>query len=97
MLTEAEKKRLRGRGHALHPLVQVGTAGVTPGVIAELDRALHAHELVKVRVSAPDREERDLAVAQLVEASGAALVTRIGHVALLFRPAADGSVRPADP
>jgi len=97
LLTEAEKRRLRGRGHALHPLVRVGSAGVTPGVIAELDRALHDHELVKIRISASDREERDQAITQLVEASGAALVTRIGHVALLFRPAVDGSVRPVDP
>lgn len=95
LLTEAEKKRLRGLGHALQPLVRVGSAGVTPGVIAELDRALHDHELVKVRVSVPTRGERERAIAALVASSGAALIARVGHVALLFRPPADGSVQPA--
>ena len=49
-ITEAQKKYLRRLGHELNPVVYVGNAGVSPGVTAELDRALEHHELVKVKV-----------------------------------------------
>ena len=85
-LTERQKKHLRGLGHALHPLVSVGQHGLTEAVVAELDRALTDHELVKVRVQAADRESRDEAFASLAARTHSVLVTRIGHVGLYFRP-----------
>ena len=87
VLTSAQNRFLRGQAHGLKALLQVGGKGVTPALLAELDIALEHHELVKVKVAAEDREARETMVAELVEASGSALVQRIGHVAVLYRPA----------
>ena len=58
-LSPRQKRHLRGLGHALKPVVMIGSAGVTPAVIAELDGALAHHELVKVRVRSGDRSDRE--------------------------------------
>jgi RNA-binding protein len=58
-LTQNQKKHLRRLGHGLDPVVLVGQQGFTPGVTAELDGALTAHELVKVRARTGDRQLRD--------------------------------------
>ena len=88
-LSNAQKRYLRGLAHDLKPVLLVGAKGVTPSVLAELDVALEQHELVKVRVSAADRDERDAGIAALVEGSEAALAGRIGHVAILYRARQD--------
>ena len=63
----------------------VGQDGLKDSVLAELDAALTAHELVKVKVAAADREQRAGMIAELAAASGAELVQSIGHMATLFR------------
>ncbi|WP_024891019.1 ribosome assembly RNA-binding protein YhbY [Luteimonas huabeiensis] len=88
-LTASQTRFLRGQAHDLRAVLQVGGKGVTDALAAELDGLLEHHELIKVKVAAADREERDALVAALVERSGAALVQRIGHVAVLYRPAQD--------
>lgn len=85
-LTEKQKKHLRRLGHALEPVLLTGAAGITPGLLAELDATLAHHELVKVRVRAAERADRDAMIEAMCEAAGAELVQRIGHVALLWRP-----------
>lgn len=85
-LNEKQKKHLRKLGHSLEPVVLAGGGGVSPGLVAELDATLAHHELVKVRVRAEDRDARNATIRALCEASGAELVQRIGHVALLWRP-----------
>lgn len=85
-LTEKQKKHLRTLGHSLEPVLLTGGAGLTPGLLAELDTTLAHHELIKMRVRAADRASRDEMIEALCEASGAELVQRIGHVALLWRP-----------
>lgn len=87
VLTPAQNRFLRGQAHDLRALLQIGGKGVTPAFLAELDEVLERHELVKVKVAAEDREARDEMVTALVEASGSVLVQRIGHVAVLYRPA----------
>jgi RNA-binding protein len=54
-------------------------------VIAEIGRALEAHELIKVRLPGLDRTERDTALVLLAQRTGSTMVTRIGHVAVLYR------------
>jgi RNA-binding protein len=76
---------LRGRAHALKPVIQIGNQGLSAGVLAETQRALTDHELIKLRLPAGDRAARDALLAELVRATGSALVTRVGHVAVLFR------------
>jgi RNA-binding protein len=85
-LSEKQLRFLRGRAHALKPVIQVGLKALTSGVIEETRRALNDHELIKLRIQAADRDSRDALLAELVAASEAVLVTRIGHVAVLFKP-----------
>jgi RNA-binding protein len=84
-LSNAQKRYLRGLAHALKPVLLVGAKGVTPAVLTELGQVLEQHELVKIRVSAEDRESRDAAIDALVEGVDATLVGKIGHVAVLYR------------
>jgi RNA-binding protein len=85
-LTSSQTRFLRGQAHDLKALLQIGGKGVTPAFLAELDEVLERHELVKVKVGAEDRETRDAMIGELAEASGSALVQRIGHTAVLYRP-----------
>lgn len=89
VLTSSQNRFLRGHAHDLKALLQTGGKGVTPSFLAELDEVLERHELVKVKVAAEDREARDALIGEIVEQTGAALVQRIGHVAVLYRPAKD--------
>jgi len=85
-LTAAQNRFLRGQTHGLKAMLQVGGKGVTDALVAEIDGALEHHELIKVKVGAADREERDALVGEIAKRTGAALVQRIGHVAVLYRP-----------
>lgn len=89
VLTAAQTRFLRGQAHDLKALLQTGGKGVTPAFLAELEQALEHHELVKIKVAAEDREVRDTLIRSMVDSSGAALVQRIGHVAVLYRPSQD--------
>ena len=88
-LTDAQRKHLRRLGHDRNPIVLVGQGGISANLVAELDRALNDHELVKVRARVGDREARDEILEQLAARTGAELVQRIGHVALYYRPHKD--------
>lgn len=89
LLTSAQTRFLRGQAHDLKAMLQVGGKGVTDALVAEIDLALEHHELIKVKVGAEDREARDTLIADLAERTGAALVQRIGHTAVLYRPSKD--------
>jgi RNA-binding protein len=84
-LTEKQRKHLRGLGHDLKPVVQIGQGGVSDSVVAEIVRALNDHELIKIRVSGMEREDRDEALVKLAGRTESELVYRIGHTALLYR------------
>jgi RNA-binding protein len=70
--------------HHLKPVVQVGQAGSTAGVVQAIDAALLAHELVKIRLHDPD--DKKAVAAALAEAAGAALCGLVGHTVILYRP-----------
>lgn len=84
-LTERQRKYLRGRGHALNPVLLVGQHGMTPAVIAEAKRALHDHELIKVKFRGAGRDARDAGLTELATATESILVHRIGHTALYYK------------
>ena|SRR5689334_4595522 len=84
-LTERQRKYLRGLGHALNPVLLLGQHGVTPAVIAEAVRALHDHELIKVKFRGAERAARDTGLTELATATGSILVQRIGHTALYYK------------
>lgn len=85
-ITEAERRALKRLAHHLEVVVRTGNAGLTPAVINETEAALAHHELLKVRVLASDRDERDTLMQELCKTLGAALVQRVGHVATIYRP-----------
>ena len=85
MLTPTERKALKAKAHKLDPVVHIGAKGLTEEVIAEVDRALRAHELIKVRAASLDRDARDEALVQIAERTGADAVQHIGKVFVLFR------------
>ncbi len=78
---------LRGLAHHRKVVVSVGAAGVSRGVVAELDEALRVHELVKVKLAGEDRRDRQTCLERLCAATGAHAVQVIGHVGVLYRPA----------
>ena len=86
-ITPTQRRELRARAHSLHPVVAIGNAGLTPAVLKEIDVALKAHELVKVRVHSDDRDERDAHLAAICEALGAAPVQHLGKLLIVWRPA----------
>ena len=89
MLSAALRKALKAKAHKLEPVVQIGAKGLTDEVIAEIDRALSAHELIKVRAANLERDQRDLAFGSICERTGAQAVQQVGKVCVLFRKKPD--------
>lgn len=84
-MTPAERKVLKTRAHRLEPMVIIGGKGLTAEVVAEIDRALKAHELIKVRAPAAERDAREQMLSAICEQTGAQAVQQIGKVFVLFR------------
>lgn len=84
-LKESQKKFLRGLGHQLKPTLIIANAGLTEAVLREFETTIAHHELIKVRVRAGDRKNRDAVIADLCKQGAALLITRIGNVALVYR------------
>jgi RNA-binding protein len=90
-LTNRERAHLKARAHALEPVVHAGNSGVTDTLVAEVDRALTAHELIKVKISTDDRADRVAIGDEMCARTSATAVHRVGKVIILWRP------RPTDP
>ena len=88
-LTEKQKKHLRRLAHPMNPIVMLGNAGLTDAVVAELERALTDHELVKVSARVGDRDVRNDALATLASRTASDLVQRIGHIGVFYRSRKD--------
>jgi len=86
-LTSAARSALKARAHSISPVVIIGNDGLTSNVMAEIDRALAAHELIKIRVSGDDRRQRLTLLEEICSATKAAPVQQIGKLLILFRPA----------
>jgi RNA-binding protein len=84
-LTEEQKKKLRGLGHKMKPVVTIGSAGLSESVLEEFLRSLDHHELMKVKVSVGDRDKRAEILTDLCMHAKAELVQRVGNIGLLFR------------
>ena len=87
-LSEKQKKHLRRLAHPLNPIVMLGNAGLTEGVVKELDRALTDHELVKVSARVGARTARDAALDELAVKTSSEIVQRIGNVGVFYRRSA---------
>ncbi|MCW5593845.1 MAG: YhbY family RNA-binding protein [Burkholderiales bacterium] len=84
-LTTARRSELRAQAHGLSPVVMIGDKGLTDAIVAETDRALTAHELIKVKAASDDREARSAWMAELCERLGAQPVQSIGKILVLWR------------
>jgi RNA-binding protein len=85
-LTPQQRKNLRSQAHHLDPVVMIGGDGLSPTVRKELDAALAAHGLIKVRVFSDSRETREALLGEAAAALGAAPVQHIGKLLVLWRP-----------
>jgi putative YhbY family RNA-binding protein len=85
-LSPAQRRALRARAHHLDPVVAIGQHGLTPAVLREIDVALTAHELIKVRVHGDDRDARAALQDAICAALDAAPVQHLGKLLVLWRP-----------
>ena len=83
-LKGSQRKYLRGQAHDLRPLVRIGKEGVSPGVLDAIDRALEAHELIKIQIMA-ERDERAVMVETIERDARCECVGTIGRRAILYR------------
>ncbi len=86
ILSAEQRKALRASAHHLDPVVMIGSDGLSPSVQRELDSALRAHGLVKVRVLSESREQRQALLIDAADRLGAAAVQHIGKLLVLWRP-----------
>lgn len=88
MLKGSQRKYLRGLAHDLKPLVQVGKEGVSPSVLDAIDRALEAHELVKVQIMA-ERDKRKTMAEEIEKGTNSDCAGQIGKMAIFYRQQPD--------
>lgn len=86
-LSPAQRRELKARAHPLHSVVLIGGDGLTQPVLDEIERALAAHELIKVRAAESGREQRAQMIAEICERTGAQAVQIIGKMLVLYRRA----------
>lgn len=85
-LTPSQRKEKRADAHHLDPVVHVGGDGLTAGVVKEIDAAMKAHGLIKVRVFSDDRAAREAMLSTLSDQLSAAPIQHIGKLLVLWRP-----------
>jgi RNA-binding protein len=85
-LSPTERRQHRADAHHLHPVVMIGNDGLTAAVRKEVDAALNAHGLIKIRVHSDDRDLRQALYLQLADETGSAPIQHIGKLLILWRP-----------
>jgi putative YhbY family RNA-binding protein len=83
-MNPSERKALKARAHKLDPVVTIGGKGLTDEVVAEIDRALKAHELIKIRAAA-ERDAREVFLEAICQQTGAEAVQHIGKILVVYR------------
>ncbi len=84
-LTNNQKKFLRARGHALKPIVMVGQHGLSESVLAELESTMTKHELLKIKIRAEDRDDRQKMIDEVINVTKAHLIQVIGSMMVIYR------------
>jgi RNA-binding protein len=85
VLTGRQRRHLRALAHDKKPVVQIGHAGLTKGVLEAIDAALLTHELIKVRVLAECPEDTAELARRIERTTRASLAQEIGRTLLLYR------------
>lgn len=86
-ILNSQKKQYKAIGHGLKPVVMVAENGLSEGVLKELERALIDHELIKIKISVEDRDEKKAIIEAICMQTSSTLIQTIGKTALIFRPA----------
>lgn len=84
-LTTKARQQLKARAHQLKPIVFIGNNGFTQNVKNEIDRGLHDHELIKIRINENDREMRRALFTEICETVQATEIQLIGNIGILYR------------
>jgi RNA-binding protein len=87
-LTPAQRQFLKGLAHTRQPVVMIGNQGLTAAVLKEIDQALSAHELIKIKAASNEPDTRRVWLEEICIATGAAPVQQIGKVLVIYRAAA---------
>jgi RNA-binding protein len=85
-LTPDQRRKFKALAHQLNPTVMIGSAGLTPAVLEEIERSLKSHELLKVRVMNDDREMRESMLQDICSRLQAGAVQHIGKILVIYRP-----------
>lgn len=96
-LTSSRRRTLRARAHSLHPVASISQNGLSDAVLAEIDRGLKAHELIKVRVYGIERDERGALLAEICNRLDAAPVQHIGNILVVYRANPEAPAETAKP
>ncbi len=83
--SSAQRRALRAAAHHLNPVVSISQKGLTPSVLAEIDRCLTAHELIKLRLYGIEREHREALFGEVCTALTCHVVQHIGNLVVLWR------------
>jgi RNA-binding protein len=84
-LTPSQRRFLRAQAHHLHPVVQIGNAGLSPAVKKEINLGLHHHELIKIKIAKDNRGAREKLLTEICDAFAAAPVQQIGKILIVYR------------
>jgi len=86
-LTPAQRQYLKSLAHSRQPVVMIGNNGLTSAVLKEIDHALNAHELIKIKAASDEPDTRRAWLEEIAAASGATPVQQIGKILIVYRPA----------
>jgi RNA-binding protein len=86
-LTPGQRRYLRAQAHSLSPVILIGDAGLTVGVMKEIEHSLTSHELLKIKVASGDREQREIMLTEICTALETAPVQHIGKTLVIYKPA----------
>lgn len=85
VITNNQKKFLRGIAHGLNPMIIIGSQGVTDNLMAELEKTLTHHEILKIKIAAGEREDRKEVIDFIINATRAQLVQSVGKMFVIYR------------
>ncbi|KXJ49622.1 MAG: ribosome assembly RNA-binding protein YhbY [Cycloclasticus sp.] len=88
-LSNPQKKKLKAHAHGLKPVVRLGQSGLTDNVLDEIELAIEHHELIKVKISAEDRDDKKLTIQKIADRTRSDIVQSIGFMAVFYRENSD--------
>ena len=88
-MADSALKALKARAHNLKPVIWLGQHGLTEAVLAEIDLALNAHELIKIKIPGDDREARKQMILDIQAKMQAQLIQLVGKIVTIYRKKTD--------